>query len=942
LKTHGIKRKILTWLLLVCMLLGCLTFTAGAAELGVQSNTTNIVAVVDCSTSMQASDSDWKIPESLFLLVDMCPSENIRLSLVVYGTGAQIAFRDMPLSEENHETVKRQIKAAIMDAGYNRGQTDTGAALGLARTILQEQAGQNNMVLLFTDGAVLATNNGRTTEQSRQEIDSFAVFAQNNGVVVNTLGLFSAQADAAEVERAAAELAILKDKTGGQYQRVENIGDVPNFVISLLSKTLDVLPIELSEPQKTAVDGQAGWQYQFSITDRYTDDVTLVLPNPSAAIKGVLLQGSDGQMVPVENWPGASWVEYTRYNGAPGYCLVHLKHLEQQAWEGEYNVVLLTDAQTAPVLSAFFLYDVAVHIGLDSETAGVLQPLGVEVYLTDGNGYRIDDAAFLESLQVNLEIINLTNMGAEVKQSATGSKDKTSVDRLTETMELYNDSFRFQFVPQRAAEYRMTAKVSNDRFTRHINTHPLTVQDQLSIESSVLTRQPHKNSPLEVRAYLVQQEDHRKVSDPEFYRLCGATATFTNTDTGTAEVVEMEALENGNGLSASFIPRDEGSYTVVVKTNSNRESVERVGEEMSFQVEDRPIRLRSSASVSYGLLISFFRQYNTGRDELSFAGDDFFYDPDGDSYRLQCEALSGNGSELVYDNEVRYQPDRGETLQLRLTALDYSGNSVSMDLSVRILSMFEVILLSLGTVLVVLALLALMIYLVRSRQCANNELHGMMAVEVNLNGQLPELLEVKEKQKYYDLPLPRYYIPLVNPQNVEDSRHLLKLTPDFWGRLLPRELYVGRILGTYAEAYCASGYGMDAVYRYLYGVANDLMSGDENKKPVCSLRGQQRGTCFSMQNVASRPMPDKAFVAERGGRMRKLRECRIALPVFNKVSSDYISSTGEYVCGLEISLQYIPARSVRRRSAEKEEMIAVAQKLWEQDQQESNLQELSM
>ena len=43
------------------------------------------------------------------------------------------------------------------------------------------------MVLLFTDGAIRATRNGRTNEISEQEVDAFAAFAQNNGVVVNTL-----------------------------------------------------------------------------------------------------------------------------------------------------------------------------------------------------------------------------------------------------------------------------------------------------------------------------------------------------------------------------------------------------------------------------------------------------------------------------------------------------------------------------------------------------------------------------------------------------------------------------------------------------------------------------------------------------------------------------------------------------------------------------------
>lgn len=39
----------------------CIPFNAYAQTWEAESTSTNIVAVVDCSTSMQSSDSDWKI-----------------------------------------------------------------------------------------------------------------------------------------------------------------------------------------------------------------------------------------------------------------------------------------------------------------------------------------------------------------------------------------------------------------------------------------------------------------------------------------------------------------------------------------------------------------------------------------------------------------------------------------------------------------------------------------------------------------------------------------------------------------------------------------------------------------------------------------------------------------------------------------------------------------
>ena len=81
-----------------------------SANLPVQKKMTNIVAVVDCSTSMEKSDSEWRVPEALNLLIDMCPDDqDIRFSLVVYGTESYIAVRDMPLTQKGKETIRSDI-----------------------------------------------------------------------------------------------------------------------------------------------------------------------------------------------------------------------------------------------------------------------------------------------------------------------------------------------------------------------------------------------------------------------------------------------------------------------------------------------------------------------------------------------------------------------------------------------------------------------------------------------------------------------------------------------------------------------------------------------------------------------------------------------------------------------------------------------------------------
>lgn len=442
----------------------CIPFNAYAQTWEAESTSTNIVAVVDCSTSMQSSDSDWKIPESLDMLVDMCDDEQVRLSLIVYGTSAETAFRDFPLSAENHEMVKKQIHQALMVRGYNLGQTDTGAALGLAQQILEQQAGQNNMVLLFTDGAIRATRNGRTNEISEQEVDAFAAFAQNNGVVVNTLGLFNKQADAADVETAEEELSILRSKTGGMYQRVDDPADIPDFVIQLLAGLLDVKTLDLSSPTETTVDGKHAWQYDFSISDQYIKDLTVVWPAPVSVIQDILISGpaTDGTAVSLNNWTDGEWVSTTRYNAKPGYQVIRIDTDGQK--KGDYSVFFVTNEATPVAAEGFYLYDVNLNVEIGAQDIGVMQSLPIEVYLTDSQGYRIDDVDFLQTLAVELEIVNQQNMGVEVEESAKASDIVSEQDSYTRELKLYNDSFRLDFVPERATDYRLVLHVSNAYF----------------------------------------------------------------------------------------------------------------------------------------------------------------------------------------------------------------------------------------------------------------------------------------------------------------------------------------------------------------------------------------------------------------------------------------------------------------------------------------------
>lgn len=897
-------RNIFTGIIL-CVLFGLyFAVPSKADEIGIVQEKTNIVAVVDSSTSMQASDPDWKIPESLQMLVDMCPDSNIRLSLIIYGTEAETAFRDMPLSAENREELKKKIYSVIVEEGrYSRGQTDTGAALKLAQEILEEQKDQKNMVLLFTDGAINTDKNGRTSEMSRQEVDSFAVFAQNNNIVVNTIGLFSAYNGKENVVRAEEELAILKSKTGGVYQRVEKAGDIPDFVISLLSKTLDIWRITMDNAIEMEIGGEQAWQYGFTIADNYTDDITFILPDPIFQIKQIFIENKTANTgsMPAQVWEGCEWVSTRRYNGEPGYHILRLQHRQDMDWVGEYKITIVTDSESPPAASMFFVYDIKLHVEMNHTEIGVLQPVEVEIYLTTGDGYRVDAAEFLKTLKISLNIVNLKNMGVEVRQNALGEEGGSQEDTVSEKLQLINDSFRFVFIPERASDYQIEVRVSNDYFVRDGKTMKVTVFDQLDIVSSILTASPHKNEPLEVQAFLWQKDTHSKIKDAEFYRLSGLFVHFTNLSTNVQEDIEMQVIEDGSGMLGSFIPVDAGEYEAYVYSESRRENVSRMGEKVTFIIEDRPITVKTSALKKSGLLRSYFRGYYTGR-KLIWNADDFFADPDGDSYKIDEIVLSGNGVISEFGNTVYYKTDHPEMFQMELTASDYSGNKEIVVLNIRILSEFEVI--GLTVFLIVLSVFSLLsvIYLVCAWLMSKGEMKGMVLMEVALNGR--EVVNVgynakENPQLYPTARIGSYFIPLVNPVGIESPEYLLKEPLTLVSRIKPRVIQIRRLLRIFAECYAASGFGKDAVYDYMDACAQDIFN-------ISELCGQNNGQLMRLRNIRKYPDSEHAFITDH--KLRGLRSCTIHLPVHESTRNEaFVRSGSPYsVCGLRITLHFYP------------------------------------
>ena len=115
-------------------------------------------------------------------------------------------------------------------------------------------------------------------------------------------------------------------------------------------------------------------------------------------------------------------------------------------WEGKWNLVLITDAKSVPVVNSYYLYDVEIHVEVSTINASVMAPITVEAYLTTSDGLRVDDLEFIRSLNATVSVINGTSQKAQELETTEEAAEEGT--EKTETPELVNDSFVYQFTPQ--------------------------------------------------------------------------------------------------------------------------------------------------------------------------------------------------------------------------------------------------------------------------------------------------------------------------------------------------------------------------------------------------------------------------------------------------------------------------------------------------------------
>ncbi len=182
------KKFISILLSVVILSLSLCGVTAGAV--GATTGEADVVFLVDSSMSMAKSDPEFIRLEAIKLFADLCSLGNTKIGFVLFGT--EINYSQEPVAI-NTEEDRAKLKDAVSGFTEMHGATDTGKAMKFAVDMLAADAynGKGKLIIFLSDGKTNVTGNkeGRTTEDSKNDLDDAILAAQNAEIPIYTIGL---------------------------------------------------------------------------------------------------------------------------------------------------------------------------------------------------------------------------------------------------------------------------------------------------------------------------------------------------------------------------------------------------------------------------------------------------------------------------------------------------------------------------------------------------------------------------------------------------------------------------------------------------------------------------------------------------------------------------------------------------------------------------------
>ncbi len=379
-----VVRKILCFIVFIFSVYTVYTYAAQSAN---PNNHIDAVLVIDTSNSMNGNDPMHIAVEGVKLFIDMLEHSGSRVGFVGFN-GSVVS--EIPLTEINTFQDKIDILDKVGKIKYT-GYTDIGLALKTAESLLlnTQDKGNNQMILMFTDGFVeVDSKTGRTEQQSNQEIEDVLSSAMSN-YPIYTIGLNSSdRVDKDLIDKIA-------NQTSAKSYMTNNAEDLPEIFNEIFARHIKSNVINVGS---VIADG----------TNYETFDINI--PNPNIAEANIVLL-SDSKLIDVRlTNPNNQNILLTQSNGiyysnSSKYSVIKIVNPMQGDW-----VLHIKGAKGSQIkVNLIYNYDIVLEAKLPKDAKDVVkgETLNVSAFISDQNGTTLG-SDLISSFSAELNVLNET------------------------------------------------------------------------------------------------------------------------------------------------------------------------------------------------------------------------------------------------------------------------------------------------------------------------------------------------------------------------------------------------------------------------------------------------------------------------------------------------------------------------------------------------------
>lgn len=586
------------------------------------SKTTDVILVMDESGSMVHADPTRFAIEGAKLFVDLEKSSGINLGLVEFSNKiSSTGLVDMT-DKQNRENMKAILDGIVYDPPAH---TDTGWGLLKAEEVLAERPEENRkIILLFTDGQtdIDVGTPGRTTEDSKKDVETAISQAQEHGYEIYCIGL---NADGKVDEGELSKIAL---STSANYHIANSVEELNDFYYSIIAK------IGGSE-ERTISEYEADGEYHeehFTVDSSSVMEANVVIMSGSQ-IEDIQLTAPSGEVAIQDN------DSKVRYTSSRTYSMLKLFYPET----GEWTVKVKGIQGDKIKIGMIYNYNLGLRVDIDRSKLEKNESEDINARLCSGEEV-IKDSALYQGLSGYVS----------VTKQETG--ETTRIDLKNDGMSLYGT-----FRAEDYGKYVCTVHVEGNGFFRDSQEFEISVsEDSAQVIKKLGTVHVRKGKS-------VKKDLDKYFTDPQ-----GGTLVYEvecGNSRSTAEIKEEHILE--------ITGVEEGISMVTVSAKNNSDIT--MTQQVNIKVETiGAVLLKTLLPALIVLALLFLIWSRTkGRESVSGVLDDIsveYTGPDPETGTSRSERYH-----LLCNMELRSLGKRGASAQKLLEIIKSYYSSYGTD-----------------------------------------------------------------------------------------------------------------------------------------------------------------------------------------------------------------------------------------------------------------------